>query len=452
MLTSSAGRFIFRELPGEPEPIGVRLRRLRLERGLSQRELAGPGVSYAYISRIEAGSRRPSVKALRTLARKLGVSPEYLETGSELRDVDERELQLADAELRLRIAGEADAARDEFTRILAQSKEAGDTRSALRAQLGLGFAASQGGDYVTAANVLQDAVDAAGLSPLDRPDVFASLGQAYAAAGAHERAIDLLESCLAHIDEHDPENVSAYVRFAGYLSAELSDLGELPRAERVLTEALSRATDGTDPYTRVRLYWSVARLAEYEGRPSRALEFVRKAIALLEATEDTMHLARAHLLCAWIMGSEDRAAEARPHLARAEALLGTSPDATDLAMLRVEQSRIAAKLGEGEEAVLRGREALDLLGVDNVAEQGSAWCSIGEGLALTGDVPGAIDAFRRGVDILDQSQRWREAAQACRRWAKILRDAGRDAEALDALERATDYAVRTQPTSHTPIG
>ncbi|HET9675684.1 MAG TPA: helix-turn-helix transcriptional regulator, partial [Gaiellaceae bacterium] len=55
------------------EPIGVRLRRLRLERGLSQRELASQGVSYAYISRIEAGTRRPSVKALRMLARKLGV-------------------------------------------------------------------------------------------------------------------------------------------------------------------------------------------------------------------------------------------------------------------------------------------------------------------------------------------------------------------------------------------
>src|ERR1051325_8563674 len=46
------------------ETVGERLRRLRAERGLSQRDLAGPGVSYAYISRIEAGARRPSVKAL----------------------------------------------------------------------------------------------------------------------------------------------------------------------------------------------------------------------------------------------------------------------------------------------------------------------------------------------------------------------------------------------------
>ena len=61
--------------------LGERLRRLRVERGLSQRELAVPGVTYAYISRIEAGSRQPSLKALRKLAAKLGVTPLYLETG-----------------------------------------------------------------------------------------------------------------------------------------------------------------------------------------------------------------------------------------------------------------------------------------------------------------------------------------------------------------------------------
>jgi transcriptional regulator with XRE-family HTH domain len=63
------------------ESVGQRLHRLRVERGLSQRDLSSPGVSYAYISRIEAGARTPSVKALRRLAGKLGVSVEHLETG-----------------------------------------------------------------------------------------------------------------------------------------------------------------------------------------------------------------------------------------------------------------------------------------------------------------------------------------------------------------------------------
>jgi transcriptional regulator with XRE-family HTH domain len=63
------------------EGIGARLKRLRLERGLSQRDLSSPGISYAYISRIEAGARTPSVKALRQIAGKLGVTVEHLETG-----------------------------------------------------------------------------------------------------------------------------------------------------------------------------------------------------------------------------------------------------------------------------------------------------------------------------------------------------------------------------------
>ena len=85
------------------ETIGARLKRLRLQRGLSQRDLSSPGVSYAYISRIEAGARTPSVKALRKLSQKLGVSVEYLETGRDIREVDDRELRLADAELALRL-------------------------------------------------------------------------------------------------------------------------------------------------------------------------------------------------------------------------------------------------------------------------------------------------------------------------------------------------------------
>src|SRR5437879_13801381 len=98
------------------ETIGQRLKRLRLERGLSQRELSSPGVSYAYISRIEAGTRQPSVKALRMLARKLEVSPEYLETGSDLTDAAQRELRLADAELRLRLDEDRKAAEKSLDR------------------------------------------------------------------------------------------------------------------------------------------------------------------------------------------------------------------------------------------------------------------------------------------------------------------------------------------------
>ena len=61
--------------------IGERIRQRRLELGLSQRELATEGVSYAYISRLEGNDRRPSMRALRKLAPRLNVSAHWLETG-----------------------------------------------------------------------------------------------------------------------------------------------------------------------------------------------------------------------------------------------------------------------------------------------------------------------------------------------------------------------------------
>lgn len=63
--------------------VGKRIKKLRREKGLSQRELAVPGVSYAYISRIEAGTRDPSLKALIKIAPKLDTTALFLLTGTE---------------------------------------------------------------------------------------------------------------------------------------------------------------------------------------------------------------------------------------------------------------------------------------------------------------------------------------------------------------------------------
>src|SRR2546422_2676855 len=140
------------------EGVGARLKRLRLQRGYSQRDLSSPGVSYAYISRIEAGARTPSVKALRKLSQKLGVSVEYLETGRDIRDVDDRELRLADAELDLRLAEDAAGAEQKLAALLDEAVAAGDTESAIRARIALGLAAAQRGNHLEAVERLEAAV------------------------------------------------------------------------------------------------------------------------------------------------------------------------------------------------------------------------------------------------------------------------------------------------------
>jgi tetratricopeptide (TPR) repeat protein len=436
------------ELEGQAETIGQRLRRLRHDRGLSQRELSSPGVSYAYISRIEAGARRPSVKALRMLAKKLGVSADYLETGSEIRDTDERELRIADAELELRLADQPGEAEKKLEALRDASVAAGDVVAASRANIALGLAAAAAGRNADAIERLEAGLELSPVSPSGRPDVFATLGRAYAATSRPDRAVEVFERCLAEVSEDAPEDLTAQVRFTTYLSYALTDLGDLERAQGVLDTALDQADDVTDAYSRVRLYWSLARLADLQGRPAAALDYVRRAIALLDVTDDTLHLARAHLLCGSILLSQGRAEDAGRHFDLAEELFGAHPEPVDIASLYTDQARRAAHLGDGEEATRRAQAALDAVGDEYPHERGNALWALAEGLALTGDDDGAHESFRKATTLLEEQGHRRDYVEAYRAWGKFLRRSGREDEALEVLERAADLAAEPVAADH----
>jgi transcriptional regulator with XRE-family HTH domain len=424
------------------ETIGQRLKRLRLERGLSQRELAAPGVSYAYISRIEAGTRQPSVKALRRLAAKLEVSADFLETGSDLDPSAARELRLADLELQLRLGadGEVDAPLRE---LVADAETAGDRATALRARVALAALAQDHGSYAEAVTLFESALEAQPFDPVTLVDIYAQQARAYSGAGQTRSAVDLLERCLNEVSDGD--DVALEARYATLLSYALSDIGEISRAEQVVARALERVKDTEDPYMRVRLYWSMARLAHAEGREGVALTNVRKAIALLQATEDTVHLARAHLLAAGITLSREDANAAERHLDQAEHFLGASAAAEDTIEIKIRRSRVATLRGRPDDAVTLAREALALIPDENGLDQGLAYSVLADGLALGGDVGAADDAYRRAVDLLEEQGRWRDAASTCRAWAHMLRDLGRDEQAMDALDRAAGLGMRAAP-------
>src|SRR5437016_8504746 len=91
----------------DPVAAGRRVKEARDRAGLSQRRLAFPGCSPAYISRIEAGTRIASPRILRELACRLEVSEDYLATGS----VVSPRTMLEEAEVALRLDDTVEAAR-----------------------------------------------------------------------------------------------------------------------------------------------------------------------------------------------------------------------------------------------------------------------------------------------------------------------------------------------------
>src|SRR5919201_819195 len=118
------------------ETIGQRVKRLRLERKLSH--------------------RKPSEKAMRHLAVKLGVTTDYIETGRTVPASDERELRATDAELVLRLDGDLDATEATFGSLLDDPAAEPEIRA--RALAGLGLIKARSGDLRGATALLDEAI------------------------------------------------------------------------------------------------------------------------------------------------------------------------------------------------------------------------------------------------------------------------------------------------------
>ena len=409
------------------------MQRLRLALGLSQRQLACSGVSPAYISRIESGQRMPSVRAIRVLAQRLGVTPEYLESGVDIAPGEALELRLTDAELRLRLGDHSLEARHTLLVVLKEAQRAGQVEITTRAQVALGLASLAAGNQREAAQYLSVAVASPLVSPLMQTNVYVSLSKALRFLGRAEEAVRMLEEALDDPSCLLPEGVGVRLRLATYLSYALTDLGEFERARSVLEELDADAA--LDGHAQVTMHWSLARLAYMEGQPRAALNEIRRAIILLDHTEDSLELARAHLFAAEVHLWAYNVPEAERHLELAARLETLAADARDLGALHSGEALAHARRGDFESARPLIRRAHEELG-DAPAEQGLVWLAQALVEAGSDELDGAARSFERAVDALTASSMHREAAAVCREWAELLIAAGRTEEAAATTKLA----------------
>lgn len=433
------------EAPMEPvETLGQRLRRLRKEKGLSQQAISGPGLTTAHISRIEAGLRRPSVRAIRALAKHLGVSPEYLETGRHLGPRGDLEVRVADAELERRVGTQAETSTATLRALVDEARTLGDPMLTARAVAALGLTLSSTAAYGEAIPLLEEATASMVITPPLRPDVYVALAQAYAAAGRRVEAVNLLESALAFVDTHAREHIGAYMRLAVNLSYALTDAGRLDEAREVLEEAVRRHGNSCDRRAQVSTYRTLARIAAMSGDSATALEHMRRAIALLEAGEDTLALANAYGLFGQILVIDGRFEEARSPLDRCVDALEREGRLEDLGLFVADQAKCAANLGDTDEAELLANRALQLL-AQSPSDHGGAIGVLAMVRSQRGQTAEAEPLFKQAVDLLEQSNEFDEAGRVCRAWGLMLRDQDRRDDAARLLARASELEKKAQP-------
>jgi transcriptional regulator with XRE-family HTH domain len=423
----------------QAETLGERLRRLRRERGLTQCDLAETGVSEAHISRIESGSRRPSIPVIRRLARSLGVSPEYLESGVEISPCEELELRLSDMELQLHLEPEEESAGQELQAIIELAEEHGEADLAARARALLGIACAGWGRLSDAATLLDRAL----AHPLMRPELFTEAHlmrvRTYGNLGRLEEAVELCEQALADVPQ---EAEAARMMLATELSQRLSDLGEFARAERVLRE-LSLSGANADPYARARMHWSLARVAAMQDKRRLALRHMRLAIAILRGTEDTVHLARAHYVCAQILLWGGETEGAGDYLEAAAALFPANADPSDRGAIKAFEALLAAREGHFAIAAELARLAFAILG-QNENPKAAAWYAKALAEAGCGRFASADHGFARALELLEKSSLWREASLVSLDRARVLEQAGRREAGARWRARAEEFSARAK--------
>jgi transcriptional regulator with XRE-family HTH domain len=424
--------------PAAPnETIGERLRRVRIERGLTQRSLACDGVSHAHISRIEAGTREASVKALRILAARLGVSADYLEHGADQVDRASIERALGDAELALRL-GTDPAVGALLQGLHHDAERLGDAPLAARAAGLAGLAAARDGDHHAAIAFLERTIAEPSTDPVTDPDLFVTLGTSYLGVGRAEDAIALYERCVGGAAARIDAARSARVRFATHLSYALVDDGQFGRATDLLDTVA--AEPEPDAYSRVRLAWSQARLDATLGRLSDARTHLDVAIALLAETEDTLQLARAEVFYTEMLlwdGLDDLAEQ---HLARAAALKSTA-DANEVGVLRGLEALIAVRRGDLDGAAEHVLAALQLIG-DSDFGRPIACLALALVHLANDALADARHAHEEGLASIARTHIWSQAVISCTVWADALEDHGLTVDAAEARLAAARFAER----------
>jgi transcriptional regulator with XRE-family HTH domain len=406
--------------------VGARLKAARTRAGLTQRELAEPRYTKAYISALENGLIKPSMAALRFLARKLGTVP-----GDFLADEDTHWHRL-DAELRL-AAGDWQAAADRFRDILDQDPSGVGRGLCL---LGLAEASYRLGRAHETITYASEALEL-----LTRAQRLADARRAtyWLAAGHHAnddeaRARMLFEELLAAtaVGETDPD---LRVRILIALATVEVGAGESGAAIGLLEEARSIGAD-LDDRRRATLMYSLAqsyRLAgDLEGAVRTGIESLalfRAVDARSEAASIENELAMTFLGLGNLDAATDHAREARIGIER-------DHDEFRLANVTDTEARIALARGDAELA----------------GEQAAAAAAMAE---RVGNQKGVVDALltvarsarQRGDTALAVATLERAAAAAeggpparlrlvLTEWSELAADGGDHARAYELSRRA----------------
>jgi len=406
--------------------IGTRMRRLRHARGLTQRELAAPKYTHAYVSTIEAGRRQPSRDALEHFAARLGVDVDELVTGKPA-DLEARlHLRLIEARIDLS-AGRLDRAEDAFRSVVKEAKRFRLGRIEAKAEDGRGLLLERKGRPEEALERYQREEEILRSEPPSAlADAVSGKARCFQALGDVRYAIHVLESLIDTLGRKGMRDPEALARLQSSLLDAYLDAGLYERAAAAAAELDLLAPKLTDPLRVAQMHLHVAHLYQVQGNIDDAKHSLQRAEDAYRQLNLKVEQGYAFLARGYVLSREGTLEEAREELEQALAIFEETADEKDLTRTLNELGRVERLEGRTD----RARELLER----SIAIMGDsdtpilAWAHRELGLVFVEQDPVRAEKnFRLAIELYERSEQAVDIAVTYRSLGDLLGSRG-DAE------------------------
>jgi len=413
--------------------VGARIRSLRTAKGLTQAQVAEPNYTKAYISMLESGRTRASMKALEHIAGVLGVKPADLLGGIAAPGTPQYKLLEARRYIEQQRAAEAIPILESLEEGLGASDQLVRLRY-LAAAYNMAGQPKQAFPLIERAQRMAELLEDAE----EQLRVSAVLASAYARTYAHEEAVRLLRDIVAACENGVLNDPAFHFRRLVELALVLTHLRQPKQALSAYERAIALADRFGDRPALGNLYAGLAQTYQNEGDLEAAIVYNQRSLQIFEELGLFDQIACTLDNAALLYAEYGNSARARECLTRAaELAVETQRDGT-LASIKASEAEVLAKTDQ-KHALDMALEALKFARkVDQPHAQVRLLVLLGE-LRMSANAAAARRSFQEARQLAEE-----RVPHLLRvifdRWSHAVESTGDSEEALRLARRALETA------------
>src|SRR5712692_18821 len=414
--------------------VGTNIREVRTKLGLTQAQLAAPEFSISYISAIERGKIRPSLRALSILAKRLDVPLTFLLEGS----------PAGAAEARAVGYSPADSGPEQLLAPI--QPERITTDQAYRLFLLRGQIHLSANQYQEAVVDLRAAVSQGeGLNDIEYIERARNLlGKAYFSLYNYTLAMENHLRCNAAIENGYINDPFFSLDVFSNLANDYFRLGDPEKAVSYYHRALE-SLDGMshDSKSFAEKYMEISRNYKEAGKLTIARDYATRGLALYQMRDEQRLVGMTHQRLGKTLERQNDFDGAEAEYRRAIAIERELDDDVSVSICLTSLAELLLKRGNSKEAEHEAQEALKYArSSQDPQTQGQALIALAQIHHQNGDFAAADKLFTQALELLDSSHAHELAASAYSRYANLLEQRGEVQRSLNAFKKAYEHQLQ----------